>query len=61
MRYPQGIVQGLFRTDPCSQPGESGAPLVAGDQAQGVISGDSGSPGTGCLAFFQNVDPLLNT
>ncbi|MGQ4270570.1 S1 family peptidase [Nocardiopsis changdeensis] len=57
--YPQGTVRGLFRTNLCAGPGDSGAPIVAGDQAQGIVSGGSGSPGGGCTTFGQEVNPLL--
>jgi streptogrisin C len=58
--YPQGAVRGLFRTNLCSGPGDSGAPIVAGSQAQGIVSGGSGSPGAGCTTFGQEIDPLLS-
>ncbi|MDE3723602.1 S1 family peptidase [Nocardiopsis sp. N85] len=58
--YPQGSVQGLFRSTLCAGPGDSGAPIVAGSQAQGIVSGGSGSPGTGCTTFGQEVNPLLS-
>ncbi|MFL1380728.1 MULTISPECIES: S1 family peptidase [unclassified Nocardiopsis] len=57
--YPQGSVQGLFRTNLCAGPGDSGAPIVSGNQAQGIVSGGSGSPGTGCTTFGQEINPLL--
>ncbi|GAA1451530.1 S1 family peptidase [Nocardiopsis tropica] len=57
--YPQGTVHGLTRTDVCSGPGGSGAPFVAGSQAQGVTSGGSGSCVSGGTTYFQNVNPLL--
>jgi len=37
--YPQGTVFGLTTTNVCVQPGDSGGPLFAGTQAQGVTSG----------------------
>lgn len=59
--YPEGTVQNLTRSTLCAAPGESGAPVVAGSQAQGVVSGGSGTPETGCVTFHQELDPLLNS
>ncbi|WP_407319034.1 S1 family peptidase [Isoptericola halotolerans] len=58
--YPQGSVSGLIRTTVCAEPGDSGGSLLAGDQAQGVTSGGSGSCSTGGTTFFQPVNPILN-
>lgn len=60
VNYPQGSVRGLFRTNLCTGPGDSGAPIVSGNQAQGIVSGGSGSPATGCTTFGQEVRPLLS-
>lgn len=55
------VVSGLTRTSACAEPGDSGGPFVSGSQAQGVLSGGSGS----CLfvirgeTFFQPVDEIL--
>ena len=39
VRYEQGTVTGMIETDVPSEPGDSGAPLIAGNQAQGLLSG----------------------
>lgn len=55
------VVSGLTRTSACAEPGDSGGPYVSGSQAQGVLSGGSGS----CLfvfrgeTFFQPVNEIL--
>ncbi|MFD6098970.1 S1 family peptidase [Nocardiopsis flavescens] len=59
VNYPEGSVHGLFRANVCAGPGDSGAPLVSGSQAQGIVSGGSGAPGSGCTVFGQEVNPLL--
>ena len=59
--YPEGTVTGLIETDLCTQPGDSGGALFAGDQAQGLVSG--GTSGS-CdqqrfVSFFQPINPVL--
>lgn len=62
VRYPDGVVTGMIRTNICAEPGDSGGPLYAGSQALGLTSGGSGNcatpPG---LTFFQPVTEALNT
>jgi streptogrisin D len=62
VNYPQGTVRGLTTTNVCTQPGDSGGPLFAGSQAQGVTSG--GTVGScsqaGFRSFFQPVDEILS-
>jgi streptogrisin D len=62
VRYPQGVVSGLTETDVCTQAGDSGGPLFAGSQAQGIVSG--GTTGEGCgpglRSYFQPVDEALS-
>ncbi|MGH3748308.1 MAG: S1 family peptidase [Micromonosporaceae bacterium] len=58
VNYPQGTVSGLIRTNLCSYPGESGAPLFAGNVAVGLLSGGSGSPPS-CTSYFQPVTEVL--
>ncbi|WP_416903839.1 trypsin-like serine protease [Micromonospora echinospora] len=60
---PDKVVTGLTMTDACSEPGDSGGPFVAGDQAQGVLSGGLNLP---CgdeddRSYFQPIRPILHT
>ncbi|MBK0865672.1 MAG: S1 family peptidase [Saccharopolyspora sp.] len=59
VRYPQGVVSGLTRTDVCAEPGDSGGSFLAGDQAQGVTSGGSGNCSLGGTTYFQPVNEIL--
>lgn len=59
IRYPEGIVTGLTRTDVCAEPGDSGGPWLTGNQAQGVTSGGSGDCKTGGMTYFQPVNEIL--
>ncbi|MCW2640579.1 MAG: Streptogrisin-C [Dactylosporangium sp.] len=61
VRYPQGSVSGLTRTDVCAEPGDSGGSWISGDQAQGVTSGGSGNCTSGGTTYFQPVNPILST
>jgi streptogrisin D len=62
VNYPQGTVFGLTTTNVCTQPGDSGGPLFAGSQGQGVTSGGTvGSCSqTGFRSFFQPLDEILS-
>ncbi|SHN04152.1 S1 family peptidase [Cryptosporangium aurantiacum] len=59
--YPEGQVRGLTQTDLCTQPGDSGGALFAGDQAQGIVSGgtNGGCDTFGFTSFFQPIDEVL--
>ncbi|MFJ9539081.1 alpha-lytic protease prodomain-containing protein [Streptomyces sp. NPDC101225] len=59
VQYAEGTVNGLTRTDVCSEPGDSGGPFVSGAQAQGTTSGGSGNCTSGGTTFFQPVNPIL--
>ncbi|MEV6346076.1 S1 family peptidase [Actinoplanes sp. NPDC051851] len=59
VRYPEGTVTGLTRTDVCAEGGDSGGPWLSGDQAQGVTSGGSGDCTVGGETFFQPVNEIL--
>ncbi|BCY14426.1 S1 family peptidase [Actinoplanes sp. L3-i22] len=59
VRYPEGAVTGLTRTDVCAEGGDSGGPWLSGDQAQGVTSGGSGDCTVGGETFFQPVNEIL--
>jgi streptogrisin D len=54
--YPEGDVHGLFRTDICTQDGDSGGPVFHNDAALGINSGKRSS---GCVAYHQRVNPAL--
>ncbi|HEY0701040.1 MAG TPA: S1 family peptidase, partial [Micromonospora sp.] len=58
--YAQGAVYGLTRTSVCAEPGDSGGPFVAGNQAQGMLSGGSGNCTTGGTSYFQPVREALS-
>jgi streptogrisin C len=61
VNYAEGTVNGLTRTTACSQAGDSGGSFIAGDQAQGVLSGGSGacSSATG-RTYYQPVREILD-
>jgi streptogrisin D len=63
VRYAQGTLSGLTRTNICTQPGDSGGAMFAGSQAQGITSG--GTVGScsqpGFQSFFQPADEALST
>ncbi|WP_017973045.1 S1 family peptidase [Actinopolyspora halophila] len=60
VRYDQGTVHGLTRTDVCAEPGDSGGAFVSGDQAQGMTSGGWGNCTDGGTTFFQPVNEALD-
>lgn len=59
VRYSEGTVYGVTRTDVCAEPGDSGGPFVSGTDAQGTTSGGSGDCGSGGTTYFQPVQPAL--
>ncbi|WP_017611946.1 S1 family peptidase, partial [Nocardiopsis salina] len=59
--YPEGTVEDMTRTDACAEPGDSGGSFIAGDQAQGMTSGGSGSCSGGGTTYYQEVAPVLDT
>lgn len=50
--YPEQTVQGLSVTTACSRPGDSGAAILSGTTAYGILSG---GPSTGCGTVFQPI------
>ncbi|MCT2594419.1 S1 family peptidase [Streptomyces sp. N2-109] len=60
VRYPEGVVYGLIRTNLCSEPGASGAPLISGNTALAVGSAASGNCSTGGTTFHQPVVEVLS-
>ncbi|HZA85087.1 MAG TPA: S1 family peptidase [Actinomycetes bacterium] len=63
VRYAEGTVNGLTRTDICTQPGDSGGAMYADSLAQGITSGGSigGCSQSGFRSFFQPADEALST
>jgi streptogrisin C len=61
VRYSQGSVGGLTRTNACAEPGDSGGSWLSGSQAQGVTSGGSGNCSSGGTTYFQPVNEILST
>lgn len=60
VRYQQGTVYGLTRTNVCAEPGDSGGSFISGNQAQGMTSGGSGDCASGGTTFFQPVNEALS-
>jgi streptogrisin C len=60
VRYSQGTVSGLTRTNVCAEPGDSGGSFISGTQAQGVTSGGSGNCTSGGTTYFQPVNEILS-
>ncbi|GAA2337242.1 S1 family peptidase [Saccharopolyspora halophila] len=60
VRYSQGTVYGLTRTDVCAEPGDSGGSFISGNQAQGMTSGGSGDCTWGGTTYFQPVNEALS-
>ncbi|WP_306366935.1 S1 family peptidase [Nocardiopsis sp. CC223A] len=61
VRYPQGTVYYLTRTNVCAEPGDSGGSFISGSQAQGVTSGGSGNCTWGGTTYYQEVQPMINS
>ena len=57
--YPSVVVDGLTKTSACAESGDSGGPVVAGDQAQGLTSGTYGDCTKGGGSLFQPVNEIL--
>lgn len=60
VRYAEGSVSGLTRTNVCAEPGDSGGSFISGNQAQGMTSGGSGNCTWGGTTYFQPVNEALN-
>lgn len=60
VRYAEGTVTGLTKTNACAEPGDSGGSWISGSQAQGVTSGGSGNCSSGGTTFFSPVNPALS-
>ncbi|ETK33614.1 S1 family peptidase [Microbispora sp. ATCC PTA-5024] len=60
VRYSQGTVSEVTRTNVCAEPGDSGGSFISGSQAQGVTSGGSGNCSVGGTTYFQPVNEILS-
>jgi Alpha-lytic protease prodomain/Trypsin len=62
VRYAEGTVYGLTRTNVCTQAGDSGGPLFAGSQAQGITSGGTvvSCSSSTFRSYFQPADEALS-
>jgi len=61
VRYAEGTVYGLTRTNICTQPGDSGGAMYYNNLAQGITSGGTiGGCGAGFQSFFQPADEALS-
>ncbi|TWP53343.1 S1 family peptidase [Lentzea tibetensis] len=54
------IVEGLTKTDICSNPGDSGGAVYAGAQAQGIVSAGTANCTSGKLTLFQPIGEALS-
>lgn len=59
--YAEGTIDGVTETTVCAEAGDSGGSVVAGTQAQGVLSGGSGDCTSGGTTYYQPINPLLET
>jgi streptogrisin D len=60
VRYAQGTVTGLIRTNVCAEPGDSGGSLFAGSSGLGLTSGGSGNCSSGGTTFFQPLNEVMS-
>lgn len=59
--FPDGTIHGLFTTNICAEPGDTGGPAFAGDKALGILIGGSGNCTSGGTTYYQPVTPVLAT
>ncbi|MGP3972261.1 S1 family peptidase [Streptomyces sp. 6N223] len=59
VNYGGDVVSGLIETNICTEPGDSGGLLFAGDTAIGILSGGSGSCATGGASYFQPITEAM--
>ncbi|GAA2286562.1 hypothetical protein GCM10010415_66480 [Streptomyces atrovirens] len=60
INYGGGAVHGLFRSNLCSEPGDTGGPAFSGGTALGIIVGGSGNCGSGGFTYYQPVVEWLS-
>ncbi|RJL34508.1 S1 family peptidase [Bailinhaonella thermotolerans] len=59
--FPDGTtLRNLIRTTICAEPGELGAPLVSGGQAQGVLIHWTGNCATGGVSYYIPIGSILS-
>ncbi|WP_245997052.1 S1 family peptidase [Streptomyces armeniacus] len=59
VNFPQGTVNGLFRTNLCSEPGDRGGPAFSGTTALGMESGATGNCSSGGSSYYQPITEVL--
>ncbi|MFI6512776.1 S1 family peptidase [Streptosporangium sp. NPDC050855] len=57
--YPEGVVEHVMRTSACGNPGNAGASMLSIGQAQGIVSGGSGTCATGGVTYVQPINDIL--
>ncbi|MCP9994147.1 S1 family peptidase [Streptomyces albogriseolus] len=60
INHGEGAVYGLFRSNLCSEPGDTGGPAFSGGTALGVIVGSSGNCSSGGVTYYQPVSEWLS-
>ncbi|WP_407565027.1 S1 family peptidase [Streptomyces sp. 184] len=60
VNFPGGVVYGLFRSNICSEPGDTGGPAFSGGKAVGIIVGGSGNCTTGGVTYYQPIKEILS-
>jgi streptogrisin B len=60
VNYAEGTVSGLIETNICTEPGDSGGLLFAGDTAIGILSGGTGTCATGGASYFQPITEAMS-
>ncbi len=60
INHREGAVYGLFRSNLCSEPGDTGGPAFSGGTALGVIVGSSGNCSSGGVTYYQPVSEWLS-
>lgn len=60
INYGEGAVYGLFRSNLCSEPGDTGGPAFSGGTALGIIVGSSGNCSSGGVTYYQPVSEWLS-
>ncbi|WP_326795984.1 S1 family peptidase [Streptomyces sp. NBC_01808] len=59
VNFSGGVVSGLFRSNICSEPGDTGGPAFSGGRAVGIIVGGSGDCTSGGVTYYQPIKEIL--